>query len=311
MSSPARALDLLCQEPAVLRMRYGRQVGMVVQIALMVAFLWARPFEGQLDTRLILLFEALLIGGLAFSVVRTVRRFRAQDRNQASLAGSLRGLVFNVFPAPIAHVFMSEITIWIGLWKLVSRPFRARQNEFAYHGRLDLGMLLVVIVTAPVEILLFELLIPWAPVRWLLLVAAVYSVLWFAGITFAPMIYQHVAKPAHLVLRNGAATSIPIRYANIAAIEPFVAPWPDMTGRFPPTLVVREDSAWLQFGGQSALRIQLREPRRVGNDSAADPVTSIVFAADQPAALIRPSRIGCWWKTETPGANAMPDTDFR
>jgi hypothetical protein len=57
--------------------------------------------------------------------------------------------------------------------------------------------------------------------------------------------------------------------SSIAAIEPFVAPWPDMTGRFPSTLVVRNGCAWLQVGGQSALRIQLREPQRVGNDPAA------------------------------------------
>jgi hypothetical protein len=280
----ASAIELARQEPSVIRARHGRAVGMAAQVAILAALLWARPFDGHINATLVLLIEGLLVGTLLVRVALAVRRIRQQD--YVNPADSLREIVFQLFPGPIAHVFMGEITIWIGLWKVATRPFRARSDEFAYHGRLDLGMLLVIIVTAPVEILLFELLIPWAPLRWFLLVVAVYSVLWFVGMTCAPKVYPHVAGSRHLILRNGAAIHLPVPYSTIAAIEPFVAPWPDMTGRFPSPLVVREACAWLQFGGQSTLRISLRELRRMGDDPMAGPVTCIIFAVDRPAALI-------------------------
>ena len=141
--------------------------------ALIEALPFIQKFRGQLFV--------IKYGGSAMEDEGVVERF-------------LRDVVFLAFPRPVAHIFMSEITIWIGLWRLASRPFRARELEFSYHGRLDLGMLVVVLVTAPVEILLFELLIPWAALRWFLLAAALYSAIWFVGITFAPMIHQHVAR---------------------------------------------------------------------------------------------------------------------
>jgi len=287
LSSPTRAIDLVFQEPAVLRAGFGRQVGMAIQGLLLVILFWVRPFDGRVNDRLLAAIEVLVIGALVFHAARLVRRACSGGGEYFDVLGSLRDLVFRAFPAPVAHVFMGEITIWIGLWRLVTRRLRPRHPEFSYHGTPDYGLLLLVIVTAPAEILLFELLIPWAPLRWLLLVLALYSTLWLVGLTVAPMVFPHHATSRHLVLRNGASACIPVPWASIAGVEPFVTGWPDMAGRLPPPLVIREGSAWLQYGGQSALWIQLREPRRVGNDPEESPVTSIVVAADDSAALIR------------------------
>src|SRR5687768_3256277 len=74
MNAPARTIDLVFQEPAVLRMRYGRQVGITAQIALMIAFVWVRPFSGHQGAPVALLLEGLILTGLALTIVRSVRR---------------------------------------------------------------------------------------------------------------------------------------------------------------------------------------------------------------------------------------------
>jgi hypothetical protein len=264
--------------------RLRQLLAIIMQVALFAAILGFKPLEGHDNLRLLIAVEVILVGWVVFRLVRVLRT-RALQRN--SDGNLLRESVLATFGSTFGHIILAELTIWTGLWRLVTRRFRTRQPEFTYHRRsADYGMLLVVIVTAPVEILIVELLIPWPIVRWVLLLTAIYSVIWFAGLVLAPMVHPHIAARKQLVLRNGATARVTIDYSNIAVIDPLSLPWPDTKGRFPSPMTVCDDVAWLQSGSHTTLRLDLYRPILVASGSAQVAVQAVVIAADDPDALI-------------------------
>jgi hypothetical protein len=268
--------------------RMRRTTLLALQVAAMVGYVRFQPFDGRVDPRLILAVEALVIGLVLYRAVTIVRRVR-----EVELPAGVRGLaavrqvVTTAFPGPIGQIMVSEIAIWLSLWRIAT-PWRRRcETTFSYHRQsTGLAMLVVVLLTAPVELLLFELLVPWAPVRWLLLIATVYSVIWFAGFALAPVAHPHSLGRTSLTLRNGALTRIELSYDDIVAVERVRVAWPGMPGRIPPSLVIRDGTAYLPGSDRHQIQIDLRAPRVVAPSPDDSPVDRIVFTADEPGSLV-------------------------
>jgi len=144
---------------------------------------------------------ALLLAGGAYALHRVRERRRTHDgreetvaaeegigeRPQRALAGVEKVLTWGV-PLSVARFLILEPRLWwcLGIWATRRGP--KGPDVFAYHKRSPMGaMLVVVFLTTPVEILLFELLIPVFWIRVLLLVAAVYA-LFFVLALYASMI---------------------------------------------------------------------------------------------------------------------------
>lgn len=251
-------------------------------------FLWVRAAHRDLSPLLVLFMELTFVSVVTYRVARIANAARTSSTSRG-VRGivALRETLLTAFPGPVGHIMASEIAVWISLWRLATRWRREAIPTFTYHkGSIGIGMLVVMVLTAPVEILLFEVLIPWEPVRWFLLLASVYSIIWFAGFMLAPMAFPHTIGNHRLTLRNGALTLIDIPLANIATIERASLAWPPMTGRILPTLIVRDATAYLPGNERSQVRITLCHPQVIAPQPDDAPVTTIVFTADDPTALV-------------------------
>lgn len=181
-----------------------------------------------------------------------------------------------------------ELRLWgaLGLWlrRALRRPARD-EAEFGYHRRSPLGALVwMALFTAPVELLAWELLIPWAWLRLALLIGSLYGLLWIAGFAASLRVLPHRIDPDGLRLRYGlfADGAIPYDAIEGVALERHQPPERRDGLRFSP----RRTIAYLAVGGRTDVTLTLRTPRAVrGPFKAPSPVRMICLAADEPERL--------------------------
>ena len=100
----------------------------------------------------------LLVGGR--QVLVAWRRYRAGRAGGLDAWAALEDGFAVMFPRPVARVLALEPRVWWSLALWVSRRWRPGTGDFSYHRRSIVGpMLLVLLVTTPVELLLVELLV--------------------------------------------------------------------------------------------------------------------------------------------------------
>lgn len=146
----------------------------------------------------------LLLLGAGGSVL-VFRRYRDGRRNGLGLWEALEGGLALILPRPLARLVVSEPRMFACLVRWAFGRTRLGEDEFGYGRGSPLGMLLVmVLLTAPIEVVFWELLIPWAWLRWMLLALSVYSVLWLLG-----LYASRISLPT--VWRRAAFTPWPLR----------------------------------------------------------------------------------------------------
>ena len=145
--------------------------------------------------------------------------------------------------------------------------------------------MILVLLTVPVEIFIVELLVPWAWLRWTLLIAALYGVLWFGGLIASLKVLPHRQLEAGGVrLRHGNVAEVLIPYHEIAAVEQQSLRTPG--GRDGLVTDRSAGSAYLAAGGRTDVTLRLRTARPVyGLLRPTPPVTTVHVAADDPAHL--------------------------
>jgi hypothetical protein len=112
-----------------------------------------------------------------------MRRYRRDRAAGLDIETAVEDGIAVIFPRSVARLVALEPRIWIALFKWAFRRRPLAPNEFSYHKRSAMGAFLaLVLLTLPVELLLYEILIPWPVVRWLLLVVSVYAVFWMLGL---------------------------------------------------------------------------------------------------------------------------------
>jgi hypothetical protein len=157
-------------------------------------------------------------------------------------------------------------------------------DEFTYHRRSQLiAFLVVLVVTLPVEVLLLELLVPWDPVRWVLLAVAIVGSLWAIGVILSVRTFPHRLLDVALEARYGALGRALVPYEQIRSVNLAHGKPPRGEGVFVDSTT---ETAWVAAGGQTQVTIQLRQPITVWDGFARrGPVRTLHLAADDPEAM--------------------------
>ncbi len=230
--------------------------------------------------------EALIFAVSARHIVTAVRRFRRERKAGTDAWAALEDGLEVFLPRRVAHIAALEPKLWYCLGRLVFRRVRLDADDFSYHRKSILGFFLIaVLFVTPVEIFVIELLLPWAWLRWLLLVSAVYVVFWAFGLYASIIALPNRLDSTGIRLRYGILAEARIEYGNIASVE--------MARRQAPghgdglRLSRDDDSAYVAVAGTTDVTLQLRNPQALhGWVKATPPVTTLHFAVDEPERLV-------------------------
>ncbi|MGI5215403.1 hypothetical protein [Plantactinospora sp. CA-290183] len=173
------------------------------------------------DAMIIAIGLETLCGVLAFGLAAIARAVYRRLRQ----AGVGRWDAFlqaagTVLPRPVVTLLRHELG---GLMSVILL-LRGRKDVPAdatviQYGTAHKAFLMVMMVLAPLEILVVELLVPWAWLRILLLVLAIYGVGWlfalYAGLHTRP----HYVDDQHLVLRMGHLAAVSVDVGSLRAVR--------------------------------------------------------------------------------------------
>jgi hypothetical protein len=226
-------------------------------------------------------FEVLLLGITGVVVVRAVRRRRGPGTLE------LQAALATVLPRPIARIISLEPLVFVCLWRWIRGRRPTGPDAFPYARRSPLGALtIVVLLTAPVEILMIELLLPWDWLRWLLLLGSLYATVWLAGLYASLQVLPHQAVEAGLLVRYGLFNRALVPWDALARITPQRGTPPKAGDGL--QVDAAGNRAWLAVGGRTDLLLELGEPLAIERlRGATPPVLALHIAADDPDALAR------------------------
>jgi hypothetical protein len=228
--------------------------------------------------------EGLLLLVASRNIVIAARRYR-QNRG-VGLDGwsALEDGLTAFFPRPIARLVALEPRIWSYLWIWLFRRRKTGVDEFPYRKRsYVITYLLLVVVSTPVEIFAFEVLLPWAWLRAVLLILGIYTFVWIFAFNASLSVLPHRLRATGLDLHYGFVAGGHIPYPAIERVILERRRPKDGEGL---RVVKGENTAYLAVGGRTDLTLVLREPLRLeGLLARTEPVTTICVAADDPQKL--------------------------
>jgi hypothetical protein len=147
-------------------------------------------------------------------------------------------------------------------------------------------LLLIVLLTAPLEILIFEILIPWTWLRILILLASVYSILWILALYASLTVVPHRLKPDMAVFHHGALAEgrIPYTLIDSIAVDRRASPGGQEGIKLSPD----KTSAYLAVGGKTDVTLRLREPREIyGLIGTTAPVSTLCVAVNESERMVQ------------------------
>lgn len=245
---------------------------------------------GAIDGRGALLAGALLEGAILLLAGRQLlvarRAYRRERAAGLDVWGALEDGLAILMPRPVARLAVLEPKLWYCLvrWATRRRPGPA---TFGYQRRALIGpVLLLALLTLPVELLAAELLAPWAWLRVALALGGVYSLCWMAGFYASLRVLPHQAQDDRLHVRFGAFAEGVVPYGQIVGIVLERRRTPG--GRDGLQVAADGTVAYLGTGGRTDLTLHLSAPLALnGLRGATRPVGTICLAADDAPALAR------------------------
>jgi hypothetical protein len=124
---------------------------------------------------------ALVLGGYR-RVLLVARRYRRARAEGLDAWRALEEALALILPRRMAKVVVLEPRLWVCLLRWASRRARPGEGDFSYHKRsLAGGLVAVVALTTPIELLIWEILVPWAWLRISLLILGIYALFWVFG----------------------------------------------------------------------------------------------------------------------------------
>lgn len=248
-------------------------------------------WSGRLDLKdaviVVAGIEALLVVAVVGEVMLVACRYRRGRSEGLDLWTALEDGLAVIMPGKLARIVMVEPRLFVCLARWALRRTRLTGGEFGYHMKSPLGyIVLMVLMTAPVEILIFEILIPWSWLRWALLFLSVYAVFWMLGFHASLVALPHRLEGGGVRLRYGLFAEAFVPYAEISGVERAAraAPKPGDGLRVAPD----EGAVYLAINGKTDLTVRLREPRPMrGLFEDTEPTDEIHLAADYPEGFLR------------------------
>ncbi len=159
-----------------------------------------------------------------FVIITIVRAIRAARWSSAADSGPYLAIVSalsQVMPRRVAAlVAMEPFLYWDFLQLVARRRKRAEGTEFRVGGLSWAPILALMWMLTPVELFLWELLIPWTWLRVLLFIAGVWSVLYITAIYASVRTHPHLLQPDGLRLRYGRFfdTAVPLASLRAASL---------------------------------------------------------------------------------------------
>lgn len=230
---------------------------------------------------------ALVAGAQVFRMLRRYRRDRAAKLDAWS---ALEASFAELLPRRAARIVTLEFQLWACLVLWVFRRRRADPSMFTYHKRSIFGVfLLAALFSSPVEILLFEFLIPWAWLKVVLLLASVYSVFWLVGLYASQVTLPHRLEAEGVRLHAGALASGFIPYAALAEVAREQRKTPKKSQGL--SLSADQSAAYFGIDGTSDAALHLSVPQQMrGFVKWTPPVSTVYLAVDEPERFVRELR---------------------
>jgi hypothetical protein len=178
-----------------------------------------------------------------------------------------------------------ELLRWI-----LRRPRRHAGEPFSYVRALT-PVLSVFIGLSVVEIVVVDVVLPWAWLRAVGLVAGVYGLLWMLGMLAALRLSPHTVDDEGLHLRSGVAATLRVPWEVIATVGSRTQAVEGMR-----TVQVddgAEPAVSLPVAGQTNVEVALARPVRLLADRGDERgVTAVRLFADDPRRLVARLRNG-------------------
>lgn len=253
-----------------------------------IALAWSGVIDMQAGLAIGLLLELLLLCLAISGLVMAVRTYRRDRSAGLDVAQAVENGLAILLPRRVARLIALEprILYYVARWLFRRRDLA--EGEYTYNkGSIMSAFVAMLVVTTPAELLLAELLLPWPIVKWILGIAALYGLLWIAGLAVSLRVLPHRLESRGLRLHYGLLASGFVPYSAIASVETgnVKLKLPQGAGE---GLYVPKGSpvAYLAVGNKANITLHLREPITLMRVlSSTPPVTKIVLAADNPAAL--------------------------
>ena len=261
-----------------------------LMLPLLVLTLLALRLSGVLDTgsAVIIFFvtEGIILAVAAWNAREARKRYRHSRSSGADSWTALEEGASAFLPGPLGRLLVHEVKIFWCIWERLVRRYRPGQAEFSYDRGSILGMILVVVaLTAPVEILVVHLLVPWEWLRWGLVVVSIYGFLWLVGVWSSLRVLPHRLETNGIRLRYGTLAEAFVPYSSIVDIAAKRAPTPN--GK--EGLVVSSDgtTAYLSVGSRTDVEIHLEPARTIqGLVKETEPVGTMRVAVDEPERFV-------------------------
>jgi hypothetical protein len=189
--------------------------------------------------------------------------------------------------ALLRDAVLLEVAVWRGLARWVARrPDVPRGQVPVGYARLVTPVLLLWVFASAVEVVVVDLVLPWASLRVPLLVVGLWGVLWMLGMLGAYRTRPHLLADELLVVRGGLRLAVPV---PLAAVEQAIAREEDMPGSIR-SLAVVDDLLQVGVSGRTNLQLRLTGPTTLGTPKGPVTVTRVGAWVDEPrevAAVLR------------------------
>ena len=251
-------------------------------VAVEAVLVWSGLLELRDTVILVVAVEVLLVIVGIGEVLLVARHYRRGRTEGLDAWRALEEGLALIMPRRVARVMVLEPRLWVCLLQWASRRMRPGGDDFSYHKRsLASGLVAVVALTTPVELLIWEILVPWAWLRIVLLILGIYALVWVFGFYASLAFLPHRLEEGGLRLHYGAFAQGFIPYSEIEKTErnTLKAPKPGDGLQTHP----EENALYLATGGKTDLTLQLRTPQIIdGLLRTSHPVTTIHLSADEP-----------------------------
>lgn len=230
---------------------------------------------------------ALVAGAQVFRMLRQYRRDRAAKLDAWS---ALEESFAVLLPRRAARMVTLELRLWACLVRWLFRRGWADLSMFTYHKRSIFGVfLLAALFSSPVEILLFEFLIPWFWLKVLLLIASVYSVIWLVGLYAAQVTLPYRLEAEGIRLHAGALAEGFIPYTALAEVAREKQKTPKKSQGL--SISAGQSAAYFGIDGTTDVALHLSVPQQMrGFVKLTPPVSTVYLAVDEPERFVREIR---------------------
>ncbi|WP_086819610.1 hypothetical protein [Allokutzneria sp. NRRL B-24872] len=145
------------------------------------------------------------------------------------------------------------------------------------HAGESTTILVALLVASLVEIVAVEFLVPWATVRWILLVLSICGIFWLLSYIAALITRPHVVGPENLLLRNGTGLSLTFPLAAVRTVRA------ERKGNHERQVAVVGETLNIAAGDTTTVFVELDPPQEFDGQL----IRGVRFHADDPRAAVR------------------------